>query len=43
MFICPISNVLIPVDEYWTLSLINLPFLEGMRIAISDVHLRFIT
>ena len=38
MFICPISDVLIHVDEYWTLSLINLPFLEGMRIAISDVH-----
>lgn len=38
MFVCPISNVLIHVDEYWTLSLINLPFIEGMRIAASDVH-----
>lgn len=38
MFICPISNILIHVDEYWTLSLINLPFIEGMRIAINDVH-----
>ena len=38
MLICPISDVLIHVDEYWTLSLINLPFLEGMRISISDVH-----
>ncbi len=38
MFFCPISNILIHVDEYWTLSLINLPFIEGMRIAISDVH-----
>lgn len=38
MLACPISHVLIHVDEYWTLSLINLPFIEGMRIAISDVH-----
>ena len=38
MFICPISHILIHVDEYWTLSLINLPFIEGMRVAISDVH-----
>lgn len=38
MFICPISHILIHVDEYWTLSLINLPFIEGMRIAINDVH-----
>ncbi len=38
MFICPISNILIHVDEYWTLSLINLPFIEGMRIAANDVH-----
>jgi hypothetical protein len=38
MFFCQISNILIHVDEYWTLSLINLPFIEGMRVAISDVH-----
>ena len=38
MFFCPISNILIHIDEYWTLSLVNLPFIEGMRIAVSDVH-----
>ena len=38
MLFCPISNILIHVDEYWTLSLINLPFIKGMRIAACDVH-----
>ena len=38
MFFCPLSNILIHVDEYWTLSLVNLPFIEGMRIAVCDVH-----
>lgn len=38
MFISPLSHMLIHVDEYWTLSLINLPFIEGMRVAACDVH-----
>ncbi|WP_407377738.1 hypothetical protein [Methanobrevibacter sp.] len=38
MFITPISHVLIHVDEYWTYSLVNLPFFEGMTVAIHDVH-----
>lgn len=38
MLACPISNILIHVDEYWTASLISLPFIEGMRVAASDVH-----
>ena len=38
MFITPIANILIHVDEYWTLSLINLPLIEGMKVAINDVH-----
>lgn len=38
MFVCPISHILVHVDEYWTVSLINLPFIEGMRVAVSDVH-----
>ena len=38
MFICPLSNMMIHVDEYWTVSLINLPFIEGMRVAACDVH-----
>lgn len=38
MFICPISNVMIHVDEYWTYALVNLPFLKGMTVAIHDVH-----
>ena len=28
MFISPISNVFIHVDEYWTYSLVNLPFIN---------------
>ena len=38
MFISPISHVLIHVDEYWTYSLVNLPFIQGMTVAIHDVH-----
>lgn len=38
MFISPISHVLIHVDEYWTYSLVNLPFLQGMTVAAHDVH-----
>ena len=38
MFISPISNVFIHVDEYWTYSLVNLPFMQGMIVAVHDVH-----
>ena len=38
MFISPISHVLIHVDEYWTYSLVNLPFIQGMTVAVHDVH-----
>ena len=38
MFIAPISNVFINIDEYWTYSLVNLPFIDGMIVAIHDVH-----
>lgn len=38
MFVSPISNIFIHVDEYWTYSLINLPLMDGMRVAVHDVH-----
>ena len=38
MFISPLTNAFINVDEYWTYSLVNLPFMEGMTVAIHDVH-----
>lgn len=38
MFINPASHVLIHVDEYWTYSLVNLPFIKGMTVAAHDVH-----
>lgn len=38
MFITPISHVLIHVDEYWTYSLVNLPFIQGLTVAAHDVH-----
>ena len=38
MFITPASHVLIHVDEYWTYSLVNLPFMQGMTVAAHDVH-----
>ena len=38
MFISPITNVFINVDEYWTYTLVNLPFMKGMVVAVHDVH-----
>lgn len=38
MFISPISNVIINIDEYWTYTLVNLPFMDGMNVIIHDVH-----
>lgn len=38
MFISPLTNAFIHVDEYWTYSLVNLPFIDGMIVAIHDVH-----
>ena len=38
MFLSPLTNTIIHVDEYWTYSLVNLPIKEGMIVAIHDVH-----
>ena len=38
MFVSPLSHVFINIDEYWTYSLVNLPFMNGMNVAIHDVH-----
>ena len=38
MFISPLTHTIINVDEYWTYTLVNLPFVEGMTVAIHDVH-----
>lgn len=38
MFISPISKTFIHVDEYWTYTLVNLPFIDGMKVAFHDVH-----
>ncbi len=38
MFISPLTHTIIHVDEYWTYSLVNLPFMQGMTVAIHDVH-----
>ncbi|WP_407423688.1 hypothetical protein [Methanobrevibacter sp.] len=38
MFISPLTNMFINIDEYWTYSLVNLPFMDGMTVAIHDVH-----
>ena len=38
MFLSPLTNIIINVDEYWTYSLVNLPIMEGMIVAIHDVH-----
>ena len=38
MFISPLTNMIINVDEYWTYSLVNLPFIDGMKVVIHDVH-----
>ena len=38
MFISPLTNTIINIDEYWTYSLVNLPFMQGMIVAVHDVH-----
>ena len=38
MFISPLTHMFINIDEYWTYSLVNLPFMNGMNVAIHDVH-----
>ena len=38
MFISPLTHAFIHVDEYWTYTLVNLPFLDGMNVAAHDVH-----
>ena len=38
MFISPLTNMFINIDEYWTYTLMNLPFIDGMKVAIHDVH-----
>lgn len=38
MFISPLTHTFINVDEYWTYSLVNLPFMQGMIVAVHDVH-----
>lgn len=38
MFISPLTHAFINVDEYWTYSLVNLPFINGMKVALHDVH-----
>lgn len=38
MFVSPLTHAIIHVDEYWTYTLVNLPFVQGMTVAIHDVH-----
>lgn len=38
MLISPSNHVFIHIDEYFTMGLIKLPFLESIIIAINDVH-----
>ncbi len=38
MLISPLTNTIINIDEYWTYSLVNLPFMQGMIVAVHDVH-----
>ena len=38
MFISPLTHTILHIDEYWTYSLVNLPFMQGMTVAIHDVH-----
>ena len=39
MLISPLTNTIINIDEYWTYSLVNLPFMQGM-ITHSDIDSR---
>ena len=38
MFFSPLMNTIINIDEYWTYTLVNLPFIDGMKVVIHDVH-----
>ena len=38
MFLSPLMNTFIHVDEYWTYTLVNLPFMQGMIVNVHDVH-----
>ena len=38
MLISPLMNTIINIDEYWTYSLVNLPFMQGMIVAVQDAH-----
>ena len=38
MFKSPLMDIFLHVDEYWTYTLVNLPFIDGMKVVIHDVH-----
>lgn len=38
MFISPLTNAFIHVDEYWTYTLVNLPIRNGLIVILHDVH-----
>ena len=38
MFVSPLTHTILHIDEYWTYSLVNLPFMQGMTVAVHDVH-----
>lgn len=38
MFISPLMNIHVHVDEYWTYTLINLPFRNALTVIVNDVH-----
>ncbi|MEE0935856.1 MAG: hypothetical protein U0L42_09300 [Methanobrevibacter sp.] len=38
MLVSPLTGTIINIDEYWTYSLVNLPFMQGMTVAVHDVH-----
>lgn len=38
LFFSPISNVLIHIDEWWTVALVKSSFLDCLKITIKDVH-----
>lgn len=38
MIFNPVNQFLIHIDEYFTLGLVQLPFLNGMELTIADVH-----
>ena len=38
MFISPLTNAFIHVDEYWTYTLVNLPIRNALTVIVHDVH-----